>query len=111
MSGHETRPEMIRRLLDALNRQEVEIAAVAERYKDKQLDEPTDDPNRVSLAYQIGDPVFMRLDPEPSPGTVTVIELHSGHVMYRVMWADIRTETTHHDFELAAWRGPKRRSK
>jgi hypothetical protein len=66
---------------------------------------PDDDrSNLVAFAFQVGDPVFMKYDPDPTPGVVTVLEVHTSHVLYRVMWCDIRSETAHYDFELAKWR-------
>lgn len=58
----------------------------------------------ISSVYNLGDVVCMRHDPEPYPGTVTCIEIRPGGFTYLVTWCDTRSETQHHDFELALWK-------
>lgn len=101
MSGHETRPEMIRRLLDALNRQEVEIAAEAERYKDKRMDEPTDEPETIMrFKYMIEDVVYLKVGVEPVKGMVVGVDIRPTGVVYHVCWGDTRDTKMYFDCEL-----------
>jgi hypothetical protein len=96
----ETRPDMIRRLLDALNHQAVEIAAEAERYEDKQMDEPP--AMMIALKYSIGRVVRLKLDEEGTLGHVTGATLRPQGLVYMVTWGDSRAETDHYEFELTA---------
>jgi hypothetical protein len=89
-----TRQELIKRFYDDLE--------AAERYREKQLDQPRSDSDGVVVGkFSIGQVVVMTLDPQ-SVGHVTGAVIRQGGIEYLVTWADSREESSHCDFELEA---------
>jgi hypothetical protein len=105
-----TRREMINRYIDEnrAKKQADAVAAEAERYRDKQMDEPaTPQPPALPQGvvwsrFGLGVPVQMRYDPNPVPGIVTEIAIRLGAVVYGVTWCDSRCQTCHYEFEIEA---------
>lgn len=89
----ETRQQMIDRLIGERERR---IADEAERYKDKQLDEPAP---VVGFKYMIKDLVRLRFGGS-AYGVVTNIHLNPHNVTYDVRWSDTRSSAEHYEFEL-----------
>lgn len=103
MNG-ETRQQMIDRLIGD---REKRIAAEAERYKDKRMDEPNtpigpSTPGVVAIKFLIGSRVVLNLDLERQVGFVTGVTMRQCGLLYLVTWGDTRGETGHSDFELDA---------
>jgi hypothetical protein len=96
--NNETRQQMIQRLIDANDAKDAEVAAEAQRYEDKQMDEPA--PRCIRFKYMIEDLVYFRIGDPLIFGMVTNVSLQSTGVVYQVVWADTRAESSHYEFEL-----------
>jgi hypothetical protein len=96
--NNETRQQLIQRLIDANDARDAEVAAEAQRYEDKQMDEPA--PRCIRFKYMIEDLVYFKIGDPLIFGIITDVYLHPLGVVYQVAWADTRTASSHYEFEL-----------
>lgn len=93
---NETRQQLIDRLICERTKR---IADEAERYKDKQMDEPTPH-GCVRFNFLMQEVVYLKVGVNPVKGMITDIDVHPYGVLYYVCWGDTRATTPHYDFEL-----------
>jgi hypothetical protein len=80
--------------------------AEAERYRDKQMGEPTSasDPRVIRLDYLIGTVVYLKVAENQVAGMVTGVGINPSGAVYYITWGDTRTSTPHYACELTTER-------
>lgn len=87
---------------DIIDRYFREVDAEAERYRDKQVDQP--EPRVVQLAFLVGQVVYLKVAECPVAGMVTNVDICPHGATYHVTWGDTRVSTPHYDIELTTER-------